>query len=176
MLGERGERAYIIRHAICKILATEHKPLSVNDILSKLHKEYNIIISPRTLRYHLDFLIKIGRVHIKKIGGVTYYEWNGFHKYQERIYISDNHVLFLDVLINKQGKIYIRIKERKQGEDLGAIIIPLELIDELINKLKRLKENADYLEQELIREKVDNLIKELYKEDVEGFLKEELEQ
>ena len=47
----------------------------------------------------------------------------------------------MDVMVNEWGKPFVRIKERKNGNDIGAIIIPKEDMDQFLHKMANIREN-----------------------------------
>lgn len=109
--------------------------------LSQIANETKIPLS--TVKRHLDHLISIGRAHTENYGTFNVYYWNGEGTYQDKIFLSDNHLLFIDAMISQWEKPFIRIKESKKvlGEwkDMGAIIIDPEKIPELMPKLQNIE-------------------------------------
>jgi len=137
------------RKKIEKLLATAKRGMT----LSEIARELNLPIS--TVKRHLEKLISIGRVHTESYKGSTYYIWNGDEKYQHKVFLSDNHVLFIDAMVNPWGRPFVRIKESKrvpgtnEWEDVGAIIVDSRKLSEFIEKLKEIEKNLDkYAESE----------------------------
>ena len=131
-LVEEGERN---RKKIEMVLATSKKPMT----LSEIAEECSLPVS--TVKRHLDMLASIGRVHIEHHRGSNLYRWNGKEVYQDKVFLSDDHILFIDAMINPWGRPFIRVKERKYGKDIGAIIIDEKRIDEFIEKLQSISQN-----------------------------------
>jgi len=96
-------------------------------------------LSESTVKRHLEKLISIGRVHVERHGPVNIYYWNGDEVYQKRVRLSESHVLYVDMMINPWGKPFIRIKERKNDRDVGAVIVDARSVDELVEILKDMK-------------------------------------
>ncbi len=137
------------RKRIEKLLATAKKGLTLTEIA----RELNLPVS--TVKRHLEKLISIGMVHTEFYRGSTYYLWNEEGRYNRKVFLSDNHVLFIDVMINPWGRPFVRIKESKripgtdEWEDIGAIIVNGKKLSEFIEKLKDIEENLDkYAEKE----------------------------
>jgi len=131
------------RKKIEKLLATAKKGMTLTEIA----KELNLPVS--TVKRHLEKLISIGRVHTESYKGSTYYIWSGFERYQCKVFLSDNHVLFIDAMVNPWGRPFVRIKESKrvpgtnEWEDIGAILIDSQKLSEFIEKLKEIENNLD---------------------------------
>ena len=137
------------RKKIEKLLATAKRGMTLTEIAKGL----NLPVS--TVKRHLEKLISIGRVHTESYRGLTYYIWNGEEKYQHKVFLSDNHVLFIDAMVNPWGRPFVRIKESRRNpstnewEDVGAIIIDSRKLSEFIEKLKEIEKNIDeYAESE----------------------------
>ncbi len=71
------------------------------------------------------------------------------------MFLSDNHVLFIDAMVNPWGRPFVRIKESKrvpgtnEWEDVGAILVDSKKLPEFIEKLKDIEKNLDkYAENE----------------------------
>lgn len=132
------------RKLIERTLATSKTGMTLTEIVEATK------LPPPTVKRHLEKLIAIGRVHVEYHRGSTLYYWNGDSKYQDRVYLSKNHILFLDVMVNPWGRPFIRIKESKRNpatgnfEDMGAIIIDEKAVDELIEKLRKLSQNLKH--------------------------------
>ncbi len=131
------------RKKIEKLLATAKRGMTLTEIA----RELNLPVS--TVKRHLEKLISIGRVHTESYKGSTYYIWNGFERYQYKVFLSDNHVLFIDAMVNPWGRPFVRIKESKrvpgtnEWEDVGAILIDSRKLSEFIEKLKEIENNLD---------------------------------
>jgi len=128
------------RKAIEKVLATSQRGMTLSEIAEATG------LPLTTVKRHLEKLMSIGRVYAEYHRGSTVYYWNGEGEYSERVKLSDNHVLFLDIMINPWGKPFIRVKESKRNpvtgefEDVGAVLIDEAKVDEFIGKLKKLSE------------------------------------
>jgi len=136
------QREYENRKKIEKILATSRQGMTISEIMKATG------LSRPTVKSHLEKLMSIGRVEAVKYGDVSVvYFWNGEGKYQDKVKLSDRHILFLDVMINPWGKPFIRIKESKKigerWEDIGAIIIDKKSVNKLIDKLKMMSKHLD---------------------------------
>jgi predicted ArsR family transcriptional regulator len=133
------EEAEQTRKKIEVFLATAKRGMTLTEIAE------NVGIPVSTAKRHLDRLASIGRVHIEAYRGFSLYKWNGKEVYQDRVYLSENHVLFIDAMVNPWGKPFVRIKERKEGRDIGAIIIDEERVSDFIAKLDAISKNIkDY--------------------------------
>ena len=101
-----------------------------------------------TIKRHLEYLELVGRVHVEDHGGLKLYYLNGDGRFNERIQISPNKQIYIDLFYNPWGQPYIRIRERKRDkitgkwEDRGAIIIDPKFLDEFIIKLKRIRQQV----------------------------------
>jgi len=128
------------RKAIEKVLATSRRGMTLSEIAEATG------LPPTTVKRHLEKLVSIGRVRVEYHRGSTVYYWNGKGEYSERVKLSDNHVLFLDIMINPWGKPFIRVKESKRNpvtgefEDIGAVLIDEAKVNEFIDKLRKLSE------------------------------------
>ena len=71
-----------------------------------------------TVKRHLERLISIGRVHAEHHKGSTVYYWNREGEYSEKVKLSGNHVLYLDMMINPWGKPFIRVESKSPRETL----------------------------------------------------------
>lgn len=115
--------------------------------LTEIARELNLPVS--TVKRHPEKLISIGRVHTESYKGSTYYIWNGFERYQYKVFSSDNHVLFIDAMVNPWGRPFVRIKESKrvpgtnEWEDVEAILVDSRKLSEFIEKLKEIEDNLD---------------------------------
>jgi predicted ArsR family transcriptional regulator len=100
-----------------------------------------------SVQKHLDYLETIGRVHWEHLGNSTIYFFNGNGKWQKKVKLDQDHVLFLDTFISQQGKPYIRIKEAKKSEgkwkNFGDIMITKEKIREVKEFLDNVEKNID---------------------------------
>ena len=118
-------------------LATSNRSMT----LSEIAEEAGLPVS--TTKRHLDALTSIGRVHIEQYRGFNLYRWNGKEVYQDKVRLSENHILLIDAIINDWGNPFIRIKERKHGKDIGAIIIDEKRVNDFITKLKSIPQNLN---------------------------------
>lgn len=135
------EKAEENRKKIESVLATAKRGMT----LSEIAEATGLPVS--TVRRHLNKLVSIGRVHVENHRGSNIYIWNGQGEYTEKVYLSKNHVLYIDAMINPWGRPFIRVKESKRipgtdvWEDIGAILIDGEKVYEFISKLTRVAEN-----------------------------------
>jgi len=93
-----------------------------------------------TVKSHLDELVKFGRVHEEEYGQNTkVYFLNGEGKFQDKVQMLNDGILFVDVMTDPWKKPFIRVKY-KNKEDKGAIFMTSEeAIDKLINILQNAK-------------------------------------
>ncbi|MEM2258361.1 MAG: helix-turn-helix domain-containing protein [Candidatus Thermoplasmatota archaeon] len=117
------------KEKIKMVLASSKNPMTLTEIKEATGLPFS------TVKRHLDILVSTGEVHIEHYRGFNLYRWNGEKIQQDKVFLSDDHVLLIDTIINPYGMPVIRIKERKQGNDIGAITISEKVIDEFVNKL-----------------------------------------
>ena len=93
-----------------------------------------------TVKTYLDELIRMGRVHMEEYGHNTkVFFLNGIGKYQEKVQMYDEGILFVDVMTNPWQKPFIRVKF-KNKKDIGAIFLNSETaVDDLIKALNKVK-------------------------------------
>lgn len=139
------EEAAKNRKKIEVALATAKRGMTLSEIAE------NVGLPVSTSKRHLDRLASMGRVHVKKYRGFSVYRWNGTEVYQTRVHLSENHILFIDAMINPWGKPFIRVKEAKRRpdsnrwNDVGAIIIDEKRVSEFVAKLDSISKNLrDY--------------------------------
>jgi predicted ArsR family transcriptional regulator len=123
------------RSKLEKVISTAGKAMTLSEIA-----ELSGIPIP-TVKRHLDYLESIGRIHIENYRGFRLYRWNGYTEYSDRLEISRDHTLFIDVMINQWDQPFIRVKERKNGNDIGAIIVPGKSVEEFIRKFVSVSKN-----------------------------------
>ncbi|MHB8559938.1 MAG: helix-turn-helix domain-containing protein [Thermoplasmataceae archaeon] len=129
------------RKNIEKTIATSKKEMTLTEIAE------SVSLPLPTTKRHLDYLESIGRLHVEEHRGSKLYKWNGVEKYQYKISISKDHTLYIDTMVNDWGQPFLRVKERKNGNDIGAIIIPKNYLDSFLENLKNAKENLpDYVQ------------------------------
>jgi len=94
-----------------------------------------------TVKTYLDELIRMGRVHEEEYGQNTkVFFLNGVGKYQQKVQMYSDGVLFIDVMTDPWKKPFIRIKLRNNKKDVGAIFLNDEdAVDELISVLTNAK-------------------------------------
>lgn len=135
------EKATKNRKKIEETLATAKKGLS----LSELSERAEIPVS--TAKRHLDQLSSKGRVHVEKHKGFNVYRGNGKRSSQDKLHLSENHILFIDAMVNPWGEPFIRVKETKKRpnsndwEDVGAIMVDENSVGEFIEKVNSISEN-----------------------------------
>ena len=130
-LVREGERN---RKKIEIVLAESERSMTLSEIAEKA----NLPVS--TTKRHLDILASTGMVHVEQYRGFNLYRWNGKEIRQDKVSLSEEHILFIEAMKNSWGKPFIRIKERKYGKDVGAITIDEKHVDEFIAKLKSISE------------------------------------
>lgn len=100
-----------------------------------------------TVLKHLDYLESIGRVHSERLGNSIIYFFNGNGKWQTKVRLNPDHILFLDTFVSQFGEPFIRIKEaRKKGEkweNFGDIMITRDKIREVKEFLAAVEKNID---------------------------------
>lgn len=128
------------RKSIEKYLATKQRA-SINQISSDLD------ISWATAKKHLDHLQAIGRVHGEKLGNSIIYFLNGKGAWQDQVWLTKNHILFLDTFVSSFGEPFIRIKEAKREGDrwtnVGDVMITKDKLENVIGFLKKVSSNID---------------------------------
>ena len=101
-----------------------------------------------TVQKHMDYLESIGRVHSERLGSSIIYFFNGNGKWQKKVRLDEDHILFLDTFITQFGKPFIRIKEAKKNdgkwENFGDIMITKEKIREVKEFLENVEKNIDH--------------------------------
>jgi len=100
-----------------------------------------------TVQKHMDYLESIGRVHSERLGNSIIYFFNGNGKWQKKVRLDKDHVLFLDTFVTQFGQPYVRIKEaKKKGEkweNFGDVMITKENIKEVRDFLETVEKNID---------------------------------
>ena len=100
-----------------------------------------------TVQKHLDYLESIGRVHGERLGNSIIYFFNGDGKWQKKVRLNQNHILFLDTFVSQFGKPFVRIKEAKKRdskwENFGDVMITKEKIKEVRAFLEKVEKNID---------------------------------
>ena len=93
-----------------------------------------------TVKTYLDELIRMARVHEQNYGQNTkVFYLNGLGKFQEKVQMYDDGILFVDVMTDPWKKPFIRVKFRNK-RDIGAIFLNSEkAVEDLIDALKNLK-------------------------------------
>ena len=123
------------RKKIEKAIATSNREMTLTEISE------SVSLPLPTTKRHLDYLESIGRLHVEEHRGSKLYKWNGVEKYQYKISVSEDHIIYIDTMVNDWGHPFVRVKERKNGNDIGAIIIPQNYLDIFLDKLKNAKDN-----------------------------------
>jgi DNA-binding transcriptional ArsR family regulator len=100
-----------------------------------------------TVQKHLDYLESIGRVHSERLGNSMIYFFNGNGKWQKKVRLDQDHILFLDTFVSQHGKPFIRIKEAKKKagkwENFGDVMITKEKVSEVKAFLEIVEKNLD---------------------------------
>lgn len=100
-----------------------------------------------TVQKHLDYLESIGRAHSERLGNSIIYFFNGNGKWQKKVKLNSNHILFLDTFVSQFGEPFIRIKEARKRdskwENFGDIMITKEKIREVKEFLETVEKNID---------------------------------
>jgi len=136
-LIKKGEKN---RKQIEKTLATAKKGMTLTEVAESA----KLPIS--TVKRHLDKLMSIGRVHADSYRGFSVYVWNEEGEYKDKIFLSENHILFIDAMVNPWGKPFVRVKEAKKipgsdcWDDMSAILIDQKRIGDFIGKLSAINE------------------------------------
>jgi len=117
-----------------KALFSTNKGSTIQQIMQKTK------LARGTVKSHLDELVKFGRVHEEEYGQNTkVYFLNGEGKFQDKVQMLNDGILFVDVMTDPWKKPFIRVKY-KNKEDKGAIFMTSEeAIDKLINILQNAK-------------------------------------
>ena len=131
------KRAAENRKRIEKTLATAKRGMTLTEIARATG------LPTSTVKRHLEKLIAIGRVHVESYGSFKVYFWNGDQVFQKKVFLSENHVLFVDAMINPWGKPFVRNPHTGEWEDKGAIIVDRTKIHDLISALASISENLD---------------------------------
>jgi len=100
-----------------------------------------------TVQKHMDYLESIGRVHSERLGNSIIYFFNGNGKWQKKVRLDQDHILFLDTFVSQHGKPFIRIKEAKKNgnrwENFGDVMITKEKVGEVKEFLEIVEKNLD---------------------------------
>jgi len=118
-----------------KALMSNDKGLTIQQIIDITD------LARGTVKSYLDELIRMGRVHEEEYSQNTkVFFLNGVGKYQQRVQMYKDGVLFVDVMTDPWKKPFIRVKFRNNKKDQGAIFLNNEeAVDELINVLSKAK-------------------------------------
>jgi len=136
------------RKKIEQVLATAKRGMTLSEIAATAE------LPVSTVKRHLEKLVTIGTVHVESYRGFNVYIWNGDKRYRDKIFLSENHVLFIDTMVNPWGKPFIRIKESKRNpitgewEAIGAILVDSKRINELVQKLIKIGESMEKHKEE----------------------------
>lgn len=134
-MGNLIEQRDLNRKKIEKAIATSNREMTLTEISE------SVGLPLPTTKRHLDYLESIGRLHVEEHRGSKLYKWNGVEKYQYNISVSKDHIIYIDTMVNNWGQPFVRVKERKNGNDIGAIIIPQNYLEIFLDKLKNAKDN-----------------------------------
>jgi hypothetical protein len=117
-----------------KALAGNNAGLTIQQIMDSTS------LARGTVKTYLDELIRMGRVHMEEYGQNTnVFFLNGRGKYQEKVQMYNDGILFVDVMTNPWQKPFIRVK-LKNKKDIGAIFLNSETaVDDLIKALNKVK-------------------------------------
>lgn len=124
-----------------EVFLAQNQKASINQIAD------SIKLSWATVKKNLDYLESIGRVHGERLGNSIIYFFNGNGEWQERVWLDQNHILFLDTFVSQFGIPFIRIKEaKKKGEKwetFGEIMITKDRIKEVKGFLEKVQKNIE---------------------------------
>jgi len=113
-----------------EIFLATNKKASINQIAEGTKQSW------ATVKKHLDYLESIGRTHGERLGNSIIYFFNGNGRWQEKVWLNQNHILFLDTFVSQFGEPFIRIKEAKKKESkwktFGEIMITREKIKDVM--------------------------------------------
>ncbi len=117
-----------------KALIGNNKGLTIQQIMDKTE------LARGTVKNYLDELMRMGRVHEEEYGLTTkVFFLNGVGKFQDKVNMYDDGILYIDVMTDPWQKPFIRIKFRDK-KDLGAIFLNNEKsVDKLIGILNKAK-------------------------------------
>ena len=122
-----------------EIFLATNKKASINQIAEGTK------LSWATVKKHLDYLESIGRVHGERLGNSIIYFFNGNGQWQEKVWLNNNHILFLDTFVSQFGEPFIRIKEAKKRGDkwetFGEIMITKDKIKDIMSFLDTVQKN-----------------------------------
>lgn len=122
-----------------EIFLATNKKASINQIAEGTK------LSWATVKKHLDYLESIGRVHGERLGNSIIYFFNGNGQWQEKVWLNNNHILFLDTFVSQFGEPFIRIKEAKKRGDkwetFGEIMITKDKIKDIMSFLDIVQKN-----------------------------------
>ena len=124
-----------------EIFLATNKKASINQIAEGTK------LSWATVKKHLDYLESIGRTHGERLGNSIIYFFNGNGQWQEKVWLNQNHILFLDTFVSQFGEPFIRIKEAKKNENkwktFGEIMITKDKIRDVMAFLSNVQKNID---------------------------------
>ena len=90
---------------------------------------------------YLDEIERENLVHGKNFGNTRVYVPNGKHIgefHPHKIEISPYQDLYLDNFPGPYGKPFMRLAQKREGQIMGSVIIPLDKIDEFSDKFAQL--------------------------------------
>jgi len=107
----------------------------------------------RTKRY-LDEMEKENLVHGKKFGNTIVYYPNGKsinEEHPHKVEIGSHINLWLDYFPGTINRPFIRVAQKRDSDTIGSVIVPLDKMEEFLEKLKdlsrkqkRIKKEVDY--------------------------------
>jgi|GEM_PF-2828735 len=128
------------RKAIERYLAKNRKA-SINQISE------GTSLAWATVQKHLSYLESIGRAHGERLGNSIIYFFNGDGKWQKKVRLNRDHILFLDTFVSQFGEPFIRIKEarKKDGswENFGDVMITKDKLGEVREFLESVEGNIN---------------------------------
>ena len=122
-----------------EIFLAKNQKASINQIAEATK------LSWATVKKHLDYLESIGRTHGERLGNSIIYFFNGNGQWQEKVWLNNNHILFLDTFVSQFGEPFIRIKEAKKKDEkwetFGEIMITKDRIKDVMGFLNKVQKN-----------------------------------
>jgi hypothetical protein len=146
--NERGK--YVESSVLALIIANENRGLTISEIERVTQYPKN------TLLKHVDLLFSKRKINRISIGRTSIYFPNGHAdkgmEFRDIMYgKGGDHRIGVALLENIDGK-YVHIQERELDvngylEDVGGVLIPINLIPELINILRRTHETVEVIKE-----------------------------
>lgn len=124
-----------------EVFLAKNKKASINQIAEGTQ------LSWATVKKHLDYLESIGRAHGERLGNSIIYFFNGNGQWQEKVWLNQNHILFLDTFVSPFGEPFIRIKEAKKSENewktFGEVMITKDKLKDVMTFLINVQKNIE---------------------------------